>query len=177
MVNSTPAKAWASRFASSLASSANSINAISALERVVCAVVMAAIRAVSATSAAVVILTVRLSAAIFAVWAAVSLVKQVTVVDGDVDPWDPVAVEHAVATRMRPERDLIVVSGVQADRAEPLEKDGLVGKLGIDATAFAPDRSDWTPARPPEAVLARVRERIARRFGDSGAATPGRPRS
>ena len=74
-----------------------------------------------------------------------------------------------------PERDLIVVSGVQADRAEPLEKDGLVGKLGIDATAFAPDRSDWTRARPPEAVLARVRERIARRLGDSSAATPGRP--
>ena len=115
--------------------------------------------------------------AIFAVWAAVSLVKQVTVVDGDVDPWDPVAVEHAVATRMRPERDLIVVPGVQADRAEPLEKDGVVGKLGIDATAFTPDRSDWTPARPPDAVLARVRERIARQFGDSSATTSGRPRS
>ena len=102
--------------------------------------------------------------AMFAVWAAVSLVKQVTVVDGDVDPWDPVAVEHAVATRMRAERDLIVVPGVQADRAEPLEMDGVVGKLGIDATAAAADRSDWTWARPPEAVLAKVRERIARKL-------------
>ena len=68
--------------------------------------------------------------AMFAVWTAVSLVKQVTVVDGDTDPWDPVAVEHAVATRMRPERDLVVVPGVESDRAEPLEKDGVVGKLG-----------------------------------------------
>ena len=110
-----------------------------------------------------------------AVDAAVSLVKQVTVVDGDIDPWDPVAVEHAVATRMRPERDLIVVPGVQADRAEPLEKDGVVGKLGIDATIFAPDRSDWTRAGPPDAVLARVRERIVRQLGDSSATTPGRP--
>ena len=103
--------------------------------------------------------------AVFAVWATVSLVKQVTVVDGDVDPWDPVAVEHAVATRMRPERDLIVVPGVQSDRAEPLEKDGLVGKLGIDATVCASDRSDWAPARPPDAVLAKVREKIAQSLG------------
>ena len=110
--------------------------------------------------------------AMFAVWAAVSLVKQVTVVEGDVDPWDPVAVEHAVATRMRPERDLIVVLGVQADRAEPLEKDGVVGKLGIDATICAADRPDWTQARPPDAVMAKVRERIARELGGSSAA-PG----
>ena len=100
--------------------------------------------------------------AMFAVWAAVSLVKQVTVIDGGVDPWDPVAVEHAVATRMRPERDLIVVPGAKADRAEPLEKDGVVGKLGIDATTSAADRCDWTRARPPDEVLAKVRERIAR---------------
>ena len=112
--------------------------------------------------------------AISTVWAAVSLVKRVTVVDGDVDPWDPVAVEHAAATRMRPERDLIVVPGVQADRAEPLEKDGVVGKLGLDATTCATDRPDWTPARPPEAVMRKVRERIVRRPGGSGAPTPGR---
>ena len=115
--------------------------------------------------------------AIFAVWAAVSLVKQVTVVDGDVDPWDPAAVEHAVATRMRPERDLIVVPRVQADRAEPLEKEGVVGKLGIDATTHAADRPDWTRARPPDAVMAKVRERIARGLGGASAATPGWPES
>ena len=100
--------------------------------------------------------------AIFAIWGAVNLIKQVTVVDGDVDPWDPVAVEHAVATRMRPERDLIVVSGVQADRAEPLESGGTVGKLGIDATIHDSDRADWTPARPPVEVLARIREMLGR---------------
>ena len=115
--------------------------------------------------------------AIFAVWAAVSLVKQVTVVDGDVDPWDPAAVEHAVATRMRPERDLIVVPRVQADRAEPLEKEGVVGKLGIDATTHAADRPDWTRARPPDAVMANVRERVAHCLGGASAATPGWPES
>ena len=112
--------------------------------------------------------------AMFAVWAAVSLVKQVTVVDGDTDPWDAVAVEHAVATRMRPERDLVVVPGVESDRAEPLEKDGVVGKLGVDATTSAEDRRDWTRARPPDAVLAKVRETIARHLGGAKAATRDR---
>jgi 2,5-furandicarboxylate decarboxylase 1 len=101
--------------------------------------------------------------AMFAVWAAVSLIKQVTVVDGDVDPWDPVRVEWALATRMRAERDLLVAPDVRADRAEPLERGGLVGKLGIDATRKAGDRPDWTEARPPSEVLARVRRRLDER--------------
>ncbi len=98
--------------------------------------------------------------AIFAVWGAVNLIKQVTVVDGAIDPWDARQVEWAVATRMRPERDLIVVPGVQADRSEPLEQGGTVGKLGIDATTHAADRADWTPARAPEDVIARVRAKL-----------------
>ena len=77
---------------------------------------------------------------------------------------------------MRPERDLIVVPGVQSDRAEPLKKDGVVGKLGIDATTCAADRPDWTLARPPDEVLAKVRERIARQPGGSNAAAD-RPRT
>jgi len=96
--------------------------------------------------------------AMFAVWAAVNLVKQVIVVDDDVDPWDPVAVEWAVATRMQPQRDFVIVPDVRADRAEPLEKDGTIAKFGIDATRRAGDRADWRPARPPEAALARARQ-------------------
>jgi 4-hydroxy-3-polyprenylbenzoate decarboxylase len=101
--------------------------------------------------------------AMFAVWAAVSLIKQVTVVDVDVDPWDPVRVEWALATRMRAERDLLVVPDVRADRAEPLERGGLVGKLGIDATRKAGDRADWTEALPPPDVMERVRRRLDER--------------
>lgn len=95
--------------------------------------------------------------AIFAVWGAVNLIKQVTVVDVPIDPWDADQVEWAVATHMRPERDLIVVEGVQADRSEPLEQGGTVGKLGIDATRHGTDRPDWTAAAPPADVTARVR--------------------
>jgi UbiD family decarboxylase len=80
---------------------------------------------------------------------AVNLVKLVTVVDADVDPWDDAAVAHAVATRVRFDRDLHVLPAMRADRAEPLERDGLIAKLAIDATRNAGDRSDWTHAEPP----------------------------
>ncbi len=42
---------------------------------------------------------------------AVNLVKLVTVVDDDVDPWDDAAVAHAVATRVHFDRDLHVLPG------------------------------------------------------------------
>lgn len=96
--------------------------------------------------------------AIAAVFAAVSLIKQVIVVDDDIDPWDPIAVEWALATRMQPHRDFVIVPNARADRAEPLEKDGAVTKLGIDATRRAGDRPDWRRARPPEAALERARD-------------------
>nr|WP_249780662.1 UbiD family decarboxylase [Bradyrhizobium sp. dw_78] len=96
--------------------------------------------------------------AMFAIWAAVNLVKQVTVVDDDIDPWDALQVEWAQATRAKPERDFVIVPGVRADRSEPLEQDGTIGKLGIDATRKQSDRTDWELARPPHSALARARE-------------------
>jgi 2,5-furandicarboxylate decarboxylase 1 len=80
---------------------------------------------------------------------AVNLVKLVTVVDSDIDPWDDAAVAHAVATRVHFDRDLHVLPAMRADRAEPLERDGTIAKLAIDATRHAGDRADWTPAEPP----------------------------
>ena len=96
--------------------------------------------------------------AMFAVWAAVNLIKRIVVVDDDVDPWDPVHVEWAIATRMKADRDLVVVPGVRADRSEPLESAGMVAKLGVDATRKDADRADWEQARPPEAAASRARE-------------------
>jgi UbiD family decarboxylase len=99
--------------------------------------------------------------AMFAVWAAVSLIRTVTVVDGDVDPWDHVEVEWARTAFARPDRDLLVVPGGAADRAEPLELRGRVAKLGIDATRKDIDRSDHRVAAPPAEVLAAARRRLA----------------
>jgi 4-hydroxy-3-polyprenylbenzoate decarboxylase len=94
----------------------------------------------------------------FAVWAAVNLVKQVIVVDDDIDPWNALEVEWASATRAKADRDHVVIPAVRADRSEPLEQSGTITKLGIDATRRDGDRPDWDIARPPQAALRRARE-------------------
>ena len=89
--------------------------------------------------------------AMFAAWAAVSIVKRITVVDSDIDPWDPAAVDWARVSRMRFERDLLLVPMAGADRSEPMEADGLVTKIGLDATIKQGDRQEGSRrARPGE---------------------------
>jgi 4-hydroxy-3-polyprenylbenzoate decarboxylase len=94
-----------------------------------------------------------------AVWDAVRLVKLVTVVDDDVDPWNAQQVEWALATRMRAERDLVVVSSASTSRSDPIEQDATVGKLGIDATRKPGDRDDWRLAQPPAEVMRKISNR------------------
>lgn len=96
--------------------------------------------------------------AMFAVWAAVNLIKQVIVVDDDIDPWNTLEVEWASATRAKPDRDYLTIPSVRADRSEPLEQGGTITKLGIDATRREGDRLDWDLARPPQAALKRAKE-------------------
>ena len=97
--------------------------------------------------------------AMMAAWSAVNLIKMVTVVDEDVDPWNATQVEMAMATRMRAERDVVIVPAMPSNRSDPLVRDGMVGKLGIDATRKAGER-DWTEAQPPAAVMERVRRQF-----------------
>jgi len=97
------------------------------------------------------------------VWKCVSLVKNVTIVDDDIDPWDATQVEWARATRMKADRDLLVVPGARTDRSEPLKSGGTVAKLGIDATRKPADRDDWTRAAPPSEVTEIVRARLRSR--------------
>jgi 4-hydroxy-3-polyprenylbenzoate decarboxylase len=94
-----------------------------------------------------------------AVWDAVRLVKLITVVDADIDPWNPQQVEWALATRMRAERDLVVVPPARTSRSDPLARDGKVGKLGIDATRKRGDRADWRLAQPPAEVMRKIEGR------------------
>ena len=94
--------------------------------------------------------------AMFAAFAAVSLVKRVTVVDADIDPWDAVAVEWARVHRMKLERDLLLVPHAGTDRSEAMEQDGLVTKAGFDATAKKGDRVEGIDrALPPAAARCR----------------------
>ncbi len=61
-------------------------------------------------------------------------VKQVVVVDLDVDIDDPHQIEWAVATRFQADRDLVVVSGAQGSKLDPSSQEGIGAKMGIDAT-------------------------------------------
>ena len=67
-------------------------------------------------------------------------IKHVTIVDDDIDVFDPVDVEWAVATRVQADRDVLIVANARAkplDPSLPLPIHGKVpttAKMGIDAT-------------------------------------------
>jgi 2,5-furandicarboxylate decarboxylase 1 len=67
-------------------------------------------------------------------------IKHVTIVDDDIDVFDPVDVEWAVATRVQADRDVVIVSNARSkplDPSLPLSQHGKVpttAKMGIDAT-------------------------------------------
>jgi len=61
--------------------------------------------------------------------------KVVVVVDDDIDVFDESDVLWAVATRMQPDRDLVVISGSLGALLDPsADERGVTAKLGIDAT-------------------------------------------
>jgi 2,5-furandicarboxylate decarboxylase 1 len=60
--------------------------------------------------------------------------KQVIVVDDDVDIRDPAEVEWAVATRFQADRDLVIVSDSQGSMLDPSANNGVGAKMGLDAT-------------------------------------------
>ena len=72
-------------------------------------------------------------------------VKRAVVVDDDIDIDSAEDVEWAIATRVQPERDLLVVPGALGSALDPsAEADGLTGKWGIDATVpVSADRSRY----------------------------------
>jgi 2,5-furandicarboxylate decarboxylase 1 len=79
--------------------------------------------------------------------------KQVIVVDEDVDVHDPAEVEWAVATRFQADRDLVVVSGALGSILDPSTTlngpaQGISAKMGLDATR---------PVAYEEHVFTRVR--------------------
>ena len=71
--------------------------------------------------------------AIMAAFAAHTSLKQVTVVDADVNVWDDREVEWAVATRFQADRGLVVLQGVRGSSIDPSAGE-TTAKMGIDAT-------------------------------------------
>ena len=84
--------------------------------------------------------------------------KLVIVVDDDIDVFDESDVLWAVATRMQPDRDLVVIEGSLGALLDPsADGRGVTGKLGIDATrpfgepfaeklVMSPERMAWARA-------------------------------
>lgn len=96
-------------------------------------------------------------------------VKQVTVVDDDVDPFDPLAVEWAVATRVQPHRDIEIlkeVTGIFLDPSmSPEEQAGpaRTSKMIIDATRY--DAKNFPPVCLPAVEAMQEVERHWERYG------------
>mgnify|MGYP002837136875 CR=1 FL=1 len=61
--------------------------------------------------------------------------KQVTIVNSDIDVTNPVKVEWAMMTRWQPDRDTVILSGQKGSSLDPSRnKDGTTAKVGFDAT-------------------------------------------
>jgi len=61
-------------------------------------------------------------------------IKQVVVVDPDVDIFDADEVAWAVATRFQADRDLVVIDNAQGSKLDPSARGGVSAKMGLDAT-------------------------------------------
>ena len=86
-------------------------------------------------------------------------IKLVTVVDDDVDPYNPRDVEWAVSTRFQADRDLVVISGAKGNELDPsCPQLALTAKMGIDATKPMDRRERFEKIRIPEFEKIDLRE-------------------
>ena len=73
--------------------------------------------------------------AIMAAFAAHTSLKHVVVVDEDIDITDPEDIEFALATRVRGDRDVMIITGVRGSSLDPCRlENGTNIKIGVDAT-------------------------------------------
>jgi UbiD family decarboxylase len=94
----------------------------------------------------------------------VNLLKQVIVVEDDIDPEDARMVEWSLAARFRGEDDLVLLPDMRADRCDPVAQDQLITKIGMVATTRPGDGARGTRsefARPPAAILDAVRRNLS----------------
>lgn len=76
--------------------------------------------------------------------------KQVTVVDDDIDIRNPVDVEWALSTRMQPDRDIIIIPRLSCSTLDPsVPVSRTTAGWGIDATKPLKDTSKFEKVRVP----------------------------
>ncbi|MEM2855944.1 MAG: UbiD family decarboxylase [Candidatus Nitrosocaldaceae archaeon] len=73
---------------------------------------------------------------LLAAFAAHPSLKLAIIVDDDIDPEDPVAIEYALATRFQADEDLIIINKAKGSSLDPSsdQEHLLTSKMGIDAT-------------------------------------------
>ncbi len=76
--------------------------------------------------------------AIMAAFVSLAFVKTVTVVDEDVDIYNPASVDWAVQTRCCYESDLLLIPNAIGHRLNPMVEDDKWTRMGIDATVALP---------------------------------------
>jgi UbiD family decarboxylase len=93
--------------------------------------------------------------------------KQVIIVDADIDPFDPIQVEWAVATRVQANRDIEILkqlTGIILDPSLPKEEQwatSRTSKMIIDATRY--DAKNFPPiCLPASEAMAKVEKEWAR---------------
>lgn len=88
--------------------------------------------------------------AIMAAFAAHTSLKHVVVVDEDIDIHDPYDVEYAIATRVRGDTDIMIVTGVRGSSLDPMRlADGTNVKVGVDATMLMGREGEFRRAEWP----------------------------
>ncbi|MGB9887460.1 MAG: UbiD family decarboxylase [Moorellales bacterium] len=99
-----------------------------------------------------------------------SRLKQVVVVDEDVDIHSPEDVTWAVATRCRPDQDILILSGLPGYPIDPAVEGTSTAKVIIDATKPENRAADFKRAMPLPSAQAKA-ARIWQRYLEGGRQT------
>ncbi len=81
--------------------------------------------------------------AILAAFAAHTSLKMVIIVDEDIDVYNHEEIEYALATRVQPDKDVLIISNIRGSSLDPSAKDGITSKWGIDATMPLSRKQDF----------------------------------
>ena len=88
--------------------------------------------------------------AMMAAFAAHTSLKHVVVVDEDIDIFNPDDVEFAIATRVKGDSDIMMVTNVRGSSLDPRgAPDGTTTKVGVDATKVLINKEDFERAKFP----------------------------
>ena len=88
-------------------------------------------------------------------------IKQITVVDDDVDIYDMREVQWALATRFQADRDLLLLTGLKGYVIDPsVGADEITAKLGLDATKKGADLTRFEKITVPAESIARAKKAL-----------------